>query len=604
MKPILFKSRQLVILIALLIAVLFLLFGFKNIISWDTFGQYCYLPSFFIDKDLTVPLSHFEELNNTYQFSSTLYQFNVFNDIASTKYTCGLALLSAPFFLIGHIFALIFNYPPDGYSLPYTVAFGIGCIFYTIVGLFYLRKVLLHFFDEKTTMWTIALLVFGTNFLLNATHGRAFTHTFSFTFLAILIWKTIVFHQSPTVKNGFLLGASLAILGLIRFPDLLFGLIPVFWNVSRSNSFKNKLITLKNNHLKEILAAILSFMLFISIQFIFWKITSGEFLIDSYANNPGEGFDWLHPYIYKFLFSFKKGWFIYTPLAILGVIGIFKLLLKKGNDCILAITFFIFLYVVSCWTTWWYAGSFSSRAMIDSYPILAIGLGTLLNTKRKKLVLIIAIPLIVLNIFQFIQYKKGIISMSQMTKEYYFSTFGQLTPATEAQKKLLELDYFDYFDQDIEQIKLLPLHTWKEPLKQGLLNDQNWFTENVEIDISDYYQPQTLYLATATWTYEKASFQGLEGLVPNIAMMYKNKTYDWRGAEPGNPNLTQNNEKNTFTMKYVLLNLRTKKDKLRVQVWRKDPKDIKIKSVEVTLFRILGKKSPEKQNPYRYFRIG
>lgn len=597
MKSIFFKSRHLVILISALIIVLFVLFGFKNIISWDTFGQYCYLPSFFIDRDLTVPLSHFDELNNTYQFSSTLYQFNIFNDIASTKYTCGLALLSAPFFIIGHIFAIIFNYPPDGYSLPYSIAFGLGCIFYTILGLFYLRKVLLYFFDEKTTIWTIILLVFGTNFLLNATYGRAFTHTFSFAFLAILIWRTILFHKLPTIKNGLILGASLAILGLIRFPDLLFGLIPLFWNVNRSNSFKEKIILFKNNYLKEAIAVFLGFILFISLQFIFWKITSGEFLIDSYANNPGEGFDWLHPYIYQFLFSFKKGWFIYTPIAILGIIGLIRLPFKKENGLILTITFFIFLYVASCWTTWWYAGSFSSRAMIDSYPVLAIGLGILLSTNRKKLVLIVATPLILLNLFQFIQYKKGIISMSQMTKEYYFSTFGQLSPATEAQKELLELDYFDYFDRDIDQIKLLPLHTWQVPLKQGTLNEQNWFTENVEIDLSDYYQPQTLYLATATWTYEKDSFQGLEGLVPNIAIMYKNKTYDWRGAEPGNPNLTQDMEKNTFTMKYVLLNLRTKKDKFRVQVWRKDPKDINLKSVEVKLFKIIGKKSPENQNP-------
>lgn len=594
MKSILFKSRQLVILIALLITVLFLFFGFKNIISWDTFGQYCYIPSFFIDKDLTVPLNHFDELNNTYQFSSTLYQFNVFNGIASTKYTCGLALLSIPFFFIGHIFAFIFNYPPDGYSLPYSVAFGIGCIFYTIVGLFYLRKILLHFFDEKTTIWTIVLLVFGTNFLLNATLGRAFTHTFSFTFLSILIWKTIVFHQSPTIKNGFLLGASLAILGLIRFPDLLFGLIPLFWNVSRFGSFKSKLITLKNNYLKETVTVILSFILIISIQFIFWKITSGEFLIDSYANNPGEGFDWLHPYIYQFLFSFKKGWFIYTPLAILGVTGIFRLLLKQENGSILAVTFFIFLYVASCWTTWWYAGSFSSRAMIDSYPVLAIGLGTLLNTNKRKLILIIAAPLIFLNIFQFIQYKKGIISPSQMTKEYYFSTFGQLSPATKAQKELLERDYFEYHDMDIADIKLQLLRSWKTKIKQGKINEQNWYTENVDFDISAYYKPQDLYLVTATWTYDSTTFEGLEGLVPNISVIYRDKTYNWRGAEKGNMDLTEHPETSSFTMKYILPNLRTKKDKLNVLIWRKDPKDIEIKSVEVKLFRIIGKKSPEK----------
>lgn len=587
------NSTYLVILSSILIVVTFTLNikDLEYLISWDTFGQYTYLPLFFIEQNFQVPLSYFEEIKAVYPVSSTLYQFNSFGDIAATKYTLGLALLSAPFFLVGHLFAYLLGYPLDGYSTPYAIAFLVSCLFYTVLSVFAFQRMLKYFFNDNTVMWLLVFIVFGTNFFTNAIFDPAYTHTFSFGFLCLLILSTIHFHRNPSIKNGIFLGATLAILGLIRLPDLLFGLIPVFWNLNEYGSFWNKIKYFCIHKWKSTVFVFISFFAFISLQLLFWKEVSGDYIMNSYANNPGEGFDWLTPYTYEFLFHFKKGWFIYTPMAIIGVIGLIKMWKKGMNEKIMVISFIIFLYVVSSWTTWWYAGSFSQRAMIDIYPILAIALGTLLsNTKTRKIWLVVLCIFTLLNQFQAWQYNKRILSREQMTKAYYLSTFGQITPPTAEQKALLEPTEGDFKDFSFEKINTKLIKSWNIELEDAYLKENNIYTQNIELNIADVYQPQRLYLLEAKWHYAPSTFEGIDGLIPNFSTIYKGQHYNWRGLDSHSPLIDIDTLHHHFKAYYFLPNLRTKNDEIKVQVWRNGERDIDLKKVEVKIFEVLGKK--------------
>ena len=68
-----------------------------------------------------------------------------------------------------------------------------------------------------------------------------------------------------------------------------------------------------------------------SIQLGYWKYTSGKFIINPYgASNAGEGLELLNPHLLEVLFSFRKGWFIYTPLMLFTLVG-FKELYKNNK---------------------------------------------------------------------------------------------------------------------------------------------------------------------------------------------------------------------------------------------------------------------------------
>ena len=110
------------------------------------------------------------------------------------------------------------------------------------------------------------------------------------------------------------------------------------------------------------------------MQLFYWKAAVGSYFVDAYFN-PGEGFDWSAPHTLQVLFSFRKGWFIYTPLMLIATIAIL-LLRKRWPEAFPAVLvfFLVNLYVVSSWSCWWYADSFSSRAMTGSIAVMALPL--------------------------------------------------------------------------------------------------------------------------------------------------------------------------------------------------------------------------------------
>ena len=145
--------------------VLLLFFSIKNfqpnIISWDNFGYYLYLPAKFIYNDPGLKDPSFAiEMMQKYDLSATFYQVvPVENGNNIIKYSSGLAVVYSPFFFIAHVFTKVTSFPSDGFSYPYQLAIFISSLLFVIIGLLYLRKVLLHFFNEKTAAYTFIILI-------------------------------------------------------------------------------------------------------------------------------------------------------------------------------------------------------------------------------------------------------------------------------------------------------------------------------------------------------------------------------------------------------------------------------------------------------------
>jgi hypothetical protein len=132
------------------------------------------------------------------------------------------------------------------------------------------------------------------------------------------------------------------------------------------------------------------------------------------------------------LVSYRKGWFIYTPMMLFIIPG-FYLLWKKDRSLFQPV--FIFLAVnlllVSSWTGWWYSGSFGMRALMESYVLASIPLAALVawlgrcKTPLRIITGAVMIFFILLNLFQTWQYMNFILDPSRITKAFYWRTFGK-----------------------------------------------------------------------------------------------------------------------------------------------------------------------------------
>ncbi len=396
-----------------------------GVIYSDAISYYAYLPAQFIFNDI--------KLEKHYTYDNGLFWPEHTPDgKAVIKTTMGLAYLYAPFFAMAHIYAKLFGAPPTGYSYPYQIALLISALFYLAIGLYFLRKVLLRYFSELTSSLTIATIVFGTNLLWYVSFEAIMSHGYIFALGCSLLWVTIRWHESPSLKNTLLIGLIAGLLTLIRPTNILvilyFGLYGV-WSI---RDFKNKLMVLFGKPTIFLILS-LAFLLPWIPQFIYWKAITGQVLFYSYTAN--ESFLFNSPKFFEVLLGYRKGWLIYTPVMLLSIIGILTFLKNKEQFFWASLSLFIlFLYMVSCWWCWWFGGSFGLRPMIDIYAFLTIPLAASLSflTEKSRWIKLIGIilPLVFIyhNCFQIKQFKTGAIHYAFNTSRSYWSSFGHLNP--------------------------------------------------------------------------------------------------------------------------------------------------------------------------------
>src|ERR1043165_1551098 len=78
-----------------------------NIISWDVFGYYMYLPMIFIYDNWGLQDTHIlHSILEQYHNSSTLYQvYPTETGFWTMRYSMGMSIFYAPFFVLGHLAA-------------------------------------------------------------------------------------------------------------------------------------------------------------------------------------------------------------------------------------------------------------------------------------------------------------------------------------------------------------------------------------------------------------------------------------------------------------------------------------------------------------------
>ncbi len=398
-----------------------------SVLESDAKGYYAFLPAVFIYHDLN--FGFFKQIEiETYYNPNLYYDYRmVINKDTINRYYAGTALCLMPFFLAGHAITLISGLPADGYSYYYTMMAHLGALFYFMLALFGLRRLLRSFhINEKTIAIVLIAIVFGTNLFYYVITEFGMSHLYSFTtitWFSVTVRKYFSGHENKFLIYSALL---LGIITLIRPVNLLIVLAIPFL-AGNSDQLQSGFRSLINKKV-PLLLSIFSFLLIASIQLLIYKISTGHFIVDSYQQF---GFNFLHPQIVNFLLSYRKGMFIYTPLLFLSLAG-FIYLFRSGRFQFFTLFGFlsILVYVFSSWFMWYYGGSFSQRVMIEYYAffsvLLAKALQGIRNNNVKKLFISLIVLLVVFCQVQTYQYRRMQIHWSDMNKEKYWDVFMRI----------------------------------------------------------------------------------------------------------------------------------------------------------------------------------
>ena len=340
----------------------------QAILTWDAMGYYIYLPAQFIYHDLGY-MAFAKDIMRVYEPSSSFYQaFQVPGGpegMLVTKYTCGLAVLWTPFFFLGHWVAGWLGYTQDGFSAPYQIAIAFGGLLFALLGLGILRRVLLRYFSDVVTTLVLVLLVLGSNYFQYAVFDAAMAHNYLFTGYALLLWLTIRWHERPTRRDAFFIGLTLGLLVLIRPSEAVAAVIPVLWGVGSVAEARAKLALLRVRW-ADVLLVGLGGGLGVLPQPLYWHWATGHFLFYSYGD---QHFSFLRPHLWSVLFSFKKGWLLYSPLLLLPLAGLVALWRSHRAVAVPVLAFFLLnLWVVAAWDIWWYGGALGSGPWCRATP--------------------------------------------------------------------------------------------------------------------------------------------------------------------------------------------------------------------------------------------
>ncbi|OGG35557.1 hypothetical protein A2363_03475 [Candidatus Gottesmanbacteria bacterium RIFOXYB1_FULL_47_11] len=276
-----------------------------------------------------------------------------------SKYSVGPALFWAPAYLLTHNQFIV----------------GFTSVLASLFGLILLWRLLQRYFSQTVSIMAVTAVALATNFLFYGSLDPVNSH--ALTFFAAVVYLSLLLSRH---KQWLAIGAALGFLGLMRTQDLLYGilLIPVL----------NK---------KNIGRIFLGFLLAFTPQLVAWQLTSGKFWQSQYFMR--EGFNFFTPHILGVLFNPQSGLFLWTPMTLIGALG----LIAAKKYWFFAV-FFAQLLVISSWSTWWQGASYSGRMFVSSLPVLAFGIAALFSRLSKfkftqaYYLICIILPLSIINV--------------------------------------------------------------------------------------------------------------------------------------------------------------------------------------------------------------
>ncbi len=545
------------------------------ICSYDGFGYYMYLPHLMNEGSLKFEQSWAESVQNEYCDSTLVYQLqpSKHGDILNV-YHMGLSFVQLPAYLIGDVFARVTGHSTDGFSKPYHIAYLLNALFFIIIGLIYCRKLLKLFFNDRIVGVVMLLIYLGTNLYITFTHQYDLTHLYLFALNAMFLYYFFRYTSSNQRKHLLLSAAILGLTSCIRPTQAIWGIIPLC-------------ILLKNNasNIKAWLRLLWfpAFAILWNIpQFIYWYTIGGQLFI---PNLHTEEIIIIDPKTIDFLFSYKKGWLLYSPLFLLIVFG-FVYLYKNQRRIFWAFfgftTFYIF--IMSSWECWWYASSFGSRVMVDVYPLLAllIGYALVLSTSLAYRIFVgtFAVLCLAFSLFQTFQFERYLIHDVRMSKQHYWYIFGKVNTA-------------GYTDIHLEIERGNP--NWVERKEEyqshGYRFDTRVIFDKPEIQTAppftdlrhDKFTLLELIPNDETCfdvTFTTKTSDSTKSAVIRFETVSKFNCYSWDNLEVSL--YRPEGVFTTYTMRFNLPNIRHSNDQMQVYIDNKNDVEIQIKDLKIT----------------------
>jgi hypothetical protein len=332
-------------------------------IQMDGYGYYGYLPFVFEMKG--------ESFDGYLQYTGDEgpdpFYVRGKADKRVNKYYAGEALLISPFYLASKLLDKTPEEKAAGYHRVNIFSVVFAALFYFAIGLLAFRSILsnLQFKDWVVSICMI-LVTIGTNLYWYAVEEPSMSHVYSFGLINLFILLAQRIQKSWSLVLIGLAYLTLGLIVLVRPTNILVVLfIPFFMD------WKNIGRVFLLFRFWPI------FLLIVFIQPLLYYVQCGHWWVWGYAD---EFFDFSDPHILDTLISWKKGLFVFFPVLLLTIPGLFAMYWQNWKlTTRLFIPLVVLFYILSSWHAWHYGWNFGVRGYVEFYLFLMIPVAVLLQ---------------------------------------------------------------------------------------------------------------------------------------------------------------------------------------------------------------------------------
>ena len=337
----------------------------------DAVEYYSHLRSLYFDRDVDFAdeFAHFGILTRWDKSQPTVTGHR------RTVFSVGPALLWMPFYAVGDLVARTRGDVLDGYSASHIRAVCLGSLFYGVLGLLLVHRVLADRFAPPVPFWTALLLGYATFLFWYMAYEPVMSHAASFCTAALALWIWWRRGTGLSPARAALLGLVIGLAALVRWQNALLLLLPVATLLTERQRAPRAALS--------VVALLAAFAVALVPQLMVFKAIYGTYLLDS----PVQGRGFLHltrPALLETLFSSRHGLLYWTPVLWAGFAGYAALFARdRRTALLLALPVLAMTYVNASSGDWWAGGSFSNRRFDSALPFLAVGLGASLAALRR-----------------------------------------------------------------------------------------------------------------------------------------------------------------------------------------------------------------------------
>ena len=351
-------------------------------VNGDGIGFYAYVRSPLIDHNFNFA-SDWQDPKEELQ---RLFLVNHFVDNPTTKtghlpnyYPVGPAILWSPFLIISHVAVLVSirlgaHIVPDGHSWPYTTAMAGATALYGFIGLCLSFAVARRLVKERWAFWATVGIWFATPLPIFMYLFTSWPHTHSIFVNSLFLFYWLRTRGTRTPRQWLVLGLLGGLMIEVHYPNVVFLLAPAYEVVSAYVGAWQKRLQEPRALLEAVqrhsLCALGGLLVLLPTFFTREIVFGSPFSVGAYSL-----WNWSSPAFGPVLFSSDHGLFVFSPILVLAVVGLFCLFRLQVALGAICVSIVIAFYCIIAFYPWW-SGVFGmgNRYFLSLTPLFILGL--------------------------------------------------------------------------------------------------------------------------------------------------------------------------------------------------------------------------------------